>query len=225
MKFLIRLRNKINHVLCQYNRIDGNVEFGSNSYIENSEFNGNIKIGNNSKIYQSCLLGDISIGRFTSLWGPNIILIGRINKIKIGSFCSIARNVSIQVDGHNPQRTTTYFMERNLFNIDEKENMRISKGSVTIGNDVWIGAGVQILSGLEIGNGSIIAAGAVVTKSVPPYSIVAGNPAKVIKYRFDEAKIKMLEELSWWDWSLEKINKNKDFLLSEANFDLMETKI
>ena len=222
MKILAKLKTKLYNYLSEFNSCKGDIDLSKNIYMVASTLEGKIKIDKNCKIYKTHLTGHISIGRNTSIWGPNIILIGRKNSINIGSFCSIARNVSMQVDGHNPNRTTTYFLERNLLKIDEKNNMQISKGNIEIGNDVWIGAGVQILSGVTIADGSIIAAGSIVTKDVAPYSIVGGNPAKLIKYRFDDSKIKQLLKLKWWNWSEEKIKLNQDFLLSEANFDLLK---
>ena len=77
-----------------------------------------------------------------------------------------------------------------------------------IGNDVWIGENVTIKDGVKIGNGAVIGTAAVVTKDVPPYAIVAGVPAKIIKYRFDDKKIQLLQDIKWWDWSPEMIYKN-----------------
>ncbi|ELB2930005.1 CatB-related O-acetyltransferase, partial [Vibrio alginolyticus] len=74
-----------------------------------------------------------------------------------------------------------------------------SKGEVEIGNDVWIGANSTILSGIKIGNGAVVAAGSVVTKNVPPYAVVGGNPAEVIKYRLNETQISQLNDLKWWE--------------------------
>jgi serine acetyltransferase len=82
------------------------------------------------------------------------------------------------------------------------------KGDIVIENDVWIGAKATIMSGIKISNGSIVAAGSVVTKDVPPYAIVAGNPAKIVKYRFSEDQIKKLLCISWWDWDVQKIRDN-----------------
>ncbi len=88
-----------------------------------------------------------------------------------------------------------------------------------IGSDVWVGCNAIILPGVEIGNGAIIAAGSVVTKSIPPYAIVGGNPAKFIKWRFTEEQIKKLEELKWYEWSKDKILKNKNKLEAIVVFD------
>jgi serine acetyltransferase len=82
------------------------------------------------------------------------------------------------------------------------------KGDIIIENDVWIGAKATIMSGVRIGNGAIVAAGSVVSKDVPPYAIVAGNPAKIVKYRFDEEQIKKLLSICWWDWDEQKIKDN-----------------
>ena len=82
------------------------------------------------------------------------------------------------------------------------------KGDITIENDVWIGANSTIMSGIKIGNGAIVAAGSTVTKDVPSYAIVAGNPAKVVKYRFTEEQIEKLLSIAWWDWDEQKIKDN-----------------
>ena len=87
----------------------------------------------------------------------------------------------------------------------------------TIGNDVWIGWDVLIKGGVTIGNGAVIGARSVVTKVVPPYAVVAGVPAKVIKYRFEQEKIDLLQQLQWWDWDIDRIYENLDRL---KNFDL-----
>ena len=89
---------------------------------------------------------------------------------------------------------------------------------VTIGNDVWIGANVCILPGISIGDGAVLAAGAVITKDVPPYAIVGGVPAKVIKYRFSEDIIKKLLKIKWWNWEEEKVKKNKDLFYDPVKF-------
>jgi len=82
------------------------------------------------------------------------------------------------------------------------------KGNIIIENDVWIGAKSTIMSGVKISNGSIIVAGSTVTKDVPPYAIIAGNPGKIVKYRFTEEQIKKLLLISWWNWDEQKIKDN-----------------
>lgn len=211
------IKYKIFLIVTQYNIIDKKKLIADNAYVSGSVMQGNVIIGDKCKIYQSHLEGNINIGAFSSIWGPNTFIIGRVNGISIGKFCSIARNVSIQEDYHNPKRITTYFLERNMLLTTLKKNAIISKGKIVIGNDVWIGAGVQILSGVNIAHGVVVGAGSVVTKDIPPYAVVGGNPAKIIKFRFNQSKIDELMALAWWNWSTEKIKENQDFLLSVLN--------
>lgn len=89
-----------------------------------------------------------------------------------------------------------------------------AKGNIVIGNDVWIGADVTIMSGVTIGDGAVIGTCAVVAKNIPAYAIAVGNPARVVRYRFDDAIIKKLLELKWWNWPLERIRKNVHLLCS-----------
>jgi acyl-[acyl carrier protein]--UDP-N-acetylglucosamine O-acyltransferase len=94
-----------------------------------------------------------------------------------------------------------------------------SRGEIIVGHDVWIGANAVILSGVNIGNGAVVAAGAVVNKDVPPYAVVGGVPAKLIKMRFEPEQIAALEKIQWWNWPLEKIRANLDlFYASPAAF-------
>lgn len=89
-----------------------------------------------------------------------------------------------------------------------------SKGDIVVGNDVWIGYQSCISSGVTIGNGAIIGARSVITKDVPPYAIVAGNPAKFVRYRFPQETIDKLESLAWWDWDISVIKGAIPLLLS-----------
>lgn len=93
----------------------------------------------------------------------------------------------------------------------------VLRGNTVVGNDVWIGARALIMSGVNIGNGAVVAAGSVVTKDVPPYAIVGGNPAKIIRYRFDASVIDKLQQIAWWDWPDDKIQAELPSLLSEPD--------
>lgn len=134
------------------------------------------------------------------------------DKLIIGKFCMIASDVTFIMNGasHLSDAITSYpfaiFGQAWRHAMQGKEYPR--KSNTQVGNDVWIGYGATIMPGVKIGDGSIIATKAVVTKDVAPYSIVGGNPAKEIRKRFSEEKIKSLLELSWWEWPLEKITAN-----------------
>ena len=95
------------------------------------------------------------------------------------------------------------------------------KGDIVVGNDVWFGYDALIKGGVTIGDGAIIAARAVVVKDVPAYAIVAGNPAKVVKMRFDDKTIERLLRISWWNWGIEKINRHLS-LICNLNVDQLE---
>lgn len=141
------------------------------------------------------------------------------DKLIIGKFCAIAKGVEFIMNGanHRMNSLTTY-----PFNIMgsgwEKCTPQLSdlpiKGDTVIGNDVWIGQNVTILPGVHIGNGAIIGANSVVTKDVPAYHVAGGNPARIIRKRFDDQTIDFLQRLKWWDWPAEKIFDNLELLCS-----------
>ena len=132
-------------------------------------------------------------------------------KLVIGKFCSIAANLHIYLGGnHRCDWVTTYpfgHIYHTVFNNFNGKGHPATKGDVIIGNDVWIGANVTIMSGITVGDGAVIANNSHVVKNVEPYSLVGGNPAKLIKYRFTRDQIEKLLEIKWWDWDDEKINK------------------
>lgn len=132
----------------------------------------------------------------------------RTNETIIGKYCSIAGNVIIGIGDHpiNWLSTSPYFYHAFLGWRDKPEFRNTVIPSV-IGNDVWIGQNAMIKAGVTVGNGAIVAAGAVVVKDVPPYAIVGGVPAKLIRYRFSEQQISDLEDLKWWDLDEEIIKK------------------
>ena len=137
-----------------------------------------------------------------------------MNFAKVGKFCSIARNVDIGGFDHDYHKVTTmplFRMRQMLFN--EKPTTSHNEYCI-IGNDVWIAAGAQILHKVTVGDGAVIGGGAVVTKDIPPYAIAVGVPARVIKYRFDDATISALLEIKWWDWPEEALLNNIDWLIA-----------
>lgn len=140
-------------------------------------------------------------------------------KLIIGKFCSIAEGVTVFLGAnHRVDWFTTYpfgHIRGNEFPKVKKDHGHpATKGDVTIGNDVWIATNAVIMSGINIGDGAIVAAYSIVTKDVPPYTIVAGNPAKQIRKRFSDEVINKLLELKWWDMEESKINDISDILCS-----------
>jgi virginiamycin A acetyltransferase len=198
--------------------IDNTHLIDTTTTIQYSELRGAVRVGPRSLINKVLLDGKISIGSNTTINGPGTEFYSIHHPITIGNFCSIARGTAIQEHNHDAECITTYFIKFRIF--DEKYGIdAVSKGPVTIGNDVWIGTQSIILTGVTIGNGVIIAANSVVSKDVPPYAIVGGTPAKVLRYRFSDEIIAKLLEIEWWNWDLEKIKKNKDLFYGNLTMD------
>lgn len=149
-------------------------------------------------------LGDHSyVGSYQiKFWSPE-----RANDVvKVGKFCSLADNITFVIDGNHSFHTFSTYPFKERFGWDCRAN-NWGKTVPRIGNDVWIGSGVTIYSGVTIGDGAVVGGQSVVTKNVPNYAVVAGNPAQVKKYRFDEDIINRLNQLkvNWWDFDLEII--------------------
>jgi acetyltransferase-like isoleucine patch superfamily enzyme len=130
-------------------------------------------------------------------------------KLTIGRYCSFADGVDIMLGGnHRTDFVTTYpfgAMPGVWPEAKDLTDFSASRGDVSIGHDVWCGSGCMIMSGVTVGDGAVVAARAVLTKDVPPYAIVAGNPAKLIRFRFDERTIARLVAARWWDLPRERI--------------------
>lgn len=154
-------------------------------------------------------VGTYDNGAIVWRWSPDEHLI-------IGKYCSIAHGVHFLCGGghHNFKEITTFPLFRHLFGLNDTVTIKgqtllrkdwdnllaVSKGPITVGNDVWIGLNCILLPGVTIGDGAVIMAGSVVVKDAPPYAICAGTPAKVISYRFDDSIIHSLIKLAWWNW-------------------------
>ncbi|GAA4053945.1 hypothetical protein [Flavobacterium chungnamense] len=141
----------------------------------------------------------------------------RVKDAIIGKFCSIGSNVKIGIGIHPIEMPSThpafYANNKGFKTFADKMYFNEVSGNINIGNDVWIGSDTTIFNNVTIGNGSIIALGAIVTKDVPDYAIVAGIPAKIVKYRFNTDDIIFLNELKWWDF---------DISFLEENFEIMQ---
>jgi phosphonate metabolism protein (transferase hexapeptide repeat family) len=175
------------------------------------------------RVHASAVLRDVDLGRFTEIAERVQMaecLLGDYSYVErhteaiyttIGKFCAIAANVRLNALNHPHGRVSqhkiTYRPNEYFAHAKVDKGFRAMRQAkrVVIGHDVWIGHGVIVLPGIEIGHGAIVAAGAVVTKNVEPYAIVAGVPAKRIKWRFEKPLRNGLLALNWWDWEHEKL--------------------
>jgi len=184
-------------------KLDDNITINKNVTVRSCKIGNECKILANSYLYKTTI-GDCSYVNMNSF----------VLRATIGKFCSIASHVYIGPGTHPLDFVTTHpftFLRdygRFISTDNEEIVSQREKQSVIIGNDVWIGQGVIIMDNIRIGDGAIIGAHAVVTKNVDPYSIVVGNPAKTIKYRFSEDIINALIKIKWWEWGKQKIKDN-----------------
>lgn len=141
------------------------------------------------------------------------------DKLIIGKFCALARGVKFIMNGANHKISGIstypfYIFGQGWENVMPAAEELPYKGDTEIGNDVWIGYEALFMPGVKIGHGAIISSRSVVTGDVPAYAIVGGNPAKVIRYRFDAETIAKLEDIAWWNWPVEKISRNLSLIVS-----------
>jgi len=153
-----------------------------------------------------------------------------LDKLIIGKFVQIAHGVRFISSSANHKMSGFYtypFMNFMMTSNTKSEDITAmfkqakNRGDTVVGNDVWIGLEATIMAGVKIGDGAIIGAKSVVTKDVPPYTIVGGNPAKVIKKRFDLETTQQLLKIQWWNWSIEKIEANYNIITGDNLEELM----
>lgn len=213
------INSQISHEVCIYRNafIDSTV-LGEKSSIGDDTTIVRCQIGKSVIINRRSYLNDTILGDY-SYAGINTT----INWSCIGKFCSIGRNVDIGGFNHNYEKVTTLPLFRLEQMIASDKKLRTSninaESYCMIGNDVWIAAGVNVLHKVSIGDGAVIGAGSVVTKDVPPFAVVAGNPAKILKFRFSENHIKNLLKIKWWNWPDEIILKNIKWMVQEELSD------
>ena len=162
----------------------------------------------------------IEVGNYT--YGIlNVHISNNVQKLKIGNFCSIAANVMFILSAdHDITKISSYPFKSQLLSSKEMEGL--SKGDIIVESDVWIGYGAIILSGTHIGQGAVIAAGAVVTKDVPPYAVVGGNPARVLKYRFPPNIIDELMKIDYSKVSKDFVEKNINMFYEKVDVALIQ---
>lgn len=210
--------NFINEFFLKLKLKKNKIFFRSNVNFQNSILQGSNKVGRNTDIENSFI-------DFGSYIGDNCYL----KNCKIGKFCSIGSWVKIISGNHPLSYVTTHPISYNnsLKKLGLSSNKAIPFHSkvysedtfyVNIGNDVWIGQGVQILNGITVGDGAVLAAGAIITKDVPPYTIVGGVPAKFLKKRFDQNTIDNLLKIKFWEKDLSWIIEHANLLSNVQNF-------
>ena len=167
---------------------------------------------------------NFSIGAY-SYGRPKVRFPESGRRLTIGRYCSIADKVEILLGGdHRLDWVSTYpfaAMAGLWPGADAPEDYHASRGDVRIGNDVWLGSGCLILSGVTVGHGAVVAAHAVVARDVPPYAVVAGNPARVVRRRFDEQTVAALVETAWWEFPQETVTRWVPLLQSGRVADLI----
>ncbi|MHD0318969.1 CatB-related O-acetyltransferase [Fusobacterium sp. THCT1E2] len=183
-------------------------------YLKNIITNPNIQVGEYT-IYNDFYNDPLEFQKNNVLYHYPI----NEDKLIIGKFCSIACGTKFLMNcaNHTLHSLSTYTFPLFGEEWENKMNVRDSwdnRGDITIGNDVWIGYEAVIMSGITIGDGAIIGTRAVVTKDVPPYTIVGGSPARVLKKRFSDDIIDKLLKIKWWNWPAEKITRNLEYIQS-----------
>ncbi len=171
------------------------------SAVRNSVIHPKASVGNGAQIV------NCKIGRYSYVYETSV------TETEIGAFCSIAAGCSIGGGSHPTDWVSTspvFYKGRNVLKTNFSQNEYPEFKKTVIGNDVWIGAKCMIKGGVTIGDGAVIGMGSVVTHDVPPYEIWAGNPARLIRKRFDDKTIQRMLELKWWELSDEQLKKCGD---------------
>jgi acetyltransferase-like isoleucine patch superfamily enzyme len=226
MNFLIFLGRKILLLLVQYRHAQ-----------KVASSLKKIRLENPTCFIEECAINHVSFGKYVTILGASSlekVVIDDFSYVsnntllsntKIGKFCSIGPFIQIGLAPHPTKPfVSTYpaFYSKSNFgcalSLRSDSIFDDSIQKTVIGHDVWIGSNVIIPGGISIGTGAIIGAGAVVTKDVPPYAFVGGNPARIIRYRFSETEIDMLLKSAWWLWPIEELRKHVDIFSDINNF-------
>lgn len=212
--------------------LDDTAKIYKDTRVKRSRMGRHTSVGDHTKMDYSCLEDYARIDRFNHLYyaklgrhsytGQNTVIM----HTEIGAFCSISWSISIGPANHSYERISTHsFLYNEVDGLrpegEEAPYDRFAE-KCKVGNDVWIGTGAVILRGVEIGDGAIVASGAVVTKDVPPYAIVAGVPAKIVKYRFSQEIIDKLRKIRWWEQGDAFVRENYSYFSEKVSMERLE---
>jgi len=162
---------------------------------------------------------EVTLGRYSNIYGP-IKNRFPVSNLRVGQFTSIATGLTVMLGGDHATNLVT---TTNFVNLMPKKfagllnpfpPTGLTKGDIIIDHDVWIGQDVTIMSGVHISSGAIVGTASVVSKDIPPYAVIVGNPGRIVKYRFDQNTINRLLKIAWWDWSIEKIHENYAYFVN-----------
>lgn len=151
------------------------------------------------------------------------------DRLIIGRYCAIARGATFVMNGANHRMSGFSTYPFNIFGNGWERSTPLPqelpyKGDTVVGNDVWIGYEAMLMPGVRVGDGAIVAARSVVGSNVPAYAIVAGNPARVVRMRYDEAQVQRLQRIAWWNWDADKVSRNLELIVG-ADLDALEAAV
>lgn len=220
---------EVNLMVDEFSKVHSTCNIDTDANILESELKKDVVVKNFTRVLKSKLGEKVQLDRNNSILyselgkycntGHNTT----IRNAKLGNFNSISWNVNIGGNSNdtNKERKSSFFLCPKLKMV-LGGNWKSASKECELGNDIWIGASVNILMGVNIGSGAIIGAGTVVTKDVPPYAVVAGNPGKVISMRYSDEIIEKMLEVEWWNFPSDIIRSNSKIFESELTMDVVD---
>lgn len=235
-------------MILKNSNIDESVFKGDSVIVENSQIKQNSSLYRDCRVLNSFVGEDCIIGDFARIINSSLSVYNKIDRStliyhsiigdytyfgtndmvmhsELGKFCSVAWGVTVGAGNHDYNKISTHdFFYNDTYGIKprgESPAYDRYKNKTIIGNDVWIGANSTIANGVKIGDGAVIGANSMVTKNIPSYAIVAGNPAKILKFRFDDDIIEELTALQWWNLPVDILKDNYELLKSDNIKDII----